>query len=73
MRNLGGVLLLAGIVGFFYCSSELSKYSGPSSPPEGASLGQLLEHPAGRMELGRYAAAGAAFLGILLVMFPKGR
>jgi hypothetical protein len=70
MRNLGGVLLLAGIIGFFYCSSELSKYG---SPPEGASISQLLDHPAGRMELGRYAAAGAAFVGILLVMFPKGR
>ncbi|HEY3119437.1 MAG TPA: hypothetical protein VGL15_02365 [Vicinamibacteria bacterium] len=70
MRNLGGVLLLAGIIGFFYCSSELSKYSSP--PPE-TSIGQMMDHPAGRMELGRYVAAGAAFLGVLLVMFPKGR
>ena len=70
MRNLGGVLLLAGLIGFFYCSSELSK---ATPVPAGVGLGEMLRYPAGRLELGRYAAAGAAFLGVLLVMFPKGR
>ena len=70
MRNLGGILLLAGLIGFFYCSSELSKV--PPAPAE-ASFGQMMQNPAGRLEFGRYAAAGAAFVGVLFVMFPKGR
>jgi hypothetical protein len=70
MRTLGYLLLLAGIVGFFYCSSHLS---GLESIPEGTSLGRYLEYDAGKFELGRYLSLMAAFVGVLLALFPKGR
>jgi hypothetical protein len=70
MRTLGALLLLVGIVGFFYCSSHLS---GVESIPEGTSLGNYLQYEAGKFELGRYLALMAAFIGVLLSLFPKGR
>jgi len=70
MRNLGGILLLVGVLGFFYCSSQLSR--AEPVPPE-KSISQSLQYPAGRFELGRYAAAMAAAVGVILAMFPKGR
>jgi hypothetical protein len=70
MRTLGAVLILIGIVGFFYCSSHLS---GLESIPEGTDLSRYLEYDAGRYELGRYAAVIAALVGALLSLFPKGR
>jgi hypothetical protein len=70
MRTLGGLLIIAGVVGFFYCSSHLS---GLESIPEGTSLGRYLEYDAGKMELGRYASLVAGMIGLLLSVFPKGR
>jgi hypothetical protein len=70
MRTLGALLLLVGIVGFFYCSSHMS---GLESIPEGTSLGRYLEYDAGKFELGRYASLVAALIGVILSMFPKGR
>jgi hypothetical protein len=70
MRNLGGILLLLGILGFFYSSTRLED----SEPlPEGVSVSEGFEQPAGRWELARYACAGAAGIGLLLALFPKGR
>jgi hypothetical protein len=70
MRNFGFILLLGGILAFFYCSTQLSSLE--PMPPD-ASLADYVRNAAGRMELGRYLAAGAAFVGGLLVLFPKGR
>jgi len=70
MRNFGGILLLLGILGFFYAGSQLEKHE---PLPPGVSLGEGLEKPAGRWEMTRYACAGAAGIGLLLAMFPKGR
>jgi hypothetical protein len=70
MRTLGGLLILAGVVGFFYCSSHLS---GLESIPEGTSLTRYLEYDAGKMELGRYVSLVAGMIGLLLSVFPKGR
>jgi len=70
MRTLGALLLLVGIVGFFYCSSHLS---GLESIPEGTALGDYLRYEAGKFELGRYLALVAALIGVILSMFPKGR
>jgi hypothetical protein len=70
MRTLGGLLILVGIVGFFYCSSHLS---GLESIPDGTSLGDYLQYEAGKFELGRYVALISALIGVLLSMFPKGR
>jgi hypothetical protein len=70
MRNAGGILLLAGVFGFFYCSAQLSHLE---PVPPGRSIGGSLHYPAGRFEVGRYAAATAAGIGLILAMFPKGR
>lgn len=70
MRSIGGVLLLGGVIGFFYCSDQLSK---AQPVPEEKSLSEALDYPAGKWEVGRYASAGVAGIGILMAMFPKGR
>jgi hypothetical protein len=70
MRNLGSILLLAGILGFFYCSSRLSE---TAPMPQGLSISDSLNEPAGRWEMARYACAAAAGFGLLMTMFPKGR
>ena len=70
MRNTGGVLLLIGAIGFFYCSSQLSSQTPVA---EGASLEEYLRTEVGRLELGRYLAASMALVGLLLAVFPKGR
>ena len=70
MRNFGGLLVVGGIVAFLYCSSELKKHE---PVPEGLSISRSLEYPAGKMEVGRYAAMAGAAFGVLLLMFPQGR
>ena len=70
MRTIGFVLLSAGILGFVYCSSRLS---GLEPVPPGVELGDYMGYEAGRLELGRYASVFAAFVGLLLSFFPKGR
>jgi hypothetical protein len=70
MRNLGGICVLLGIAGFVYFSSQL----GSAAPlPEGLSIMESLQHPAGRYEVARYAAAFVAAFGFLMALFPKGR
>ena len=70
MRNFGGILLLLGIFGFVYASSQLEKQE---ALPPGTSVSDGLRHPAGRWEVGRYACAGIAGFGLLMAIFPKGR
>jgi hypothetical protein len=70
MRNFGAVLLLLGILGFFYASSRLSEVE---PLPPGLSVAESLRAPAGRWEMARYGAAAAAGFGLLMAMFPKGR
>jgi len=70
MRNVGAILLLLGIVGFLYCSSQLSDLP---PLPQGLSVSESLELPTGRWEMGRYACAAAAGFGLLMAVFPKGR
>jgi hypothetical protein len=70
MRNFGGILLLLGVLGFFYASSRLDEVE---PLPPGVSVSEGLEQPAGRWELARYGCAGAAGIGLLLALFPKGR
>jgi hypothetical protein len=70
MRNFGAVLILLGVLGFFYSSSRL----GDSKPlPEGLSVSESLKEPAGRWEVARYGCAALAGFGVLIAMFPKGR
>jgi hypothetical protein len=70
MRNVGGILLVLGILGFFYASSRLSAVE---PLPEGLSISDSLKQPAGRWELARYGCAAVAGFGLLMAMFPKGR
>ena len=70
MRNFGGILLLLGIIGFFYASTQMEEHE---PLPAGVSVSEGLEKPAGRWEMARYACAGAAGIGLLLALFPKGR
>jgi hypothetical protein len=70
MRNLGGVLLVLGILAFFYSSSRLADL-GPL--PDGLSISESLKEPGGRWQMARYACAGVAGFGLLMALFPKGR
>jgi hypothetical protein len=70
MRNFGGILLLLGILGFFYASARLADLT---PVPQGQSVSAALEYPAGRWELARYACAAAGGFGLLMALFPKGR
>ena len=70
MRNFGGILLLLGILGFVYSAQQLEKHE---PIPPGMSVEESLERPAGRWEMARYACAGAAGIGLLMALFPKGR
>jgi hypothetical protein len=70
MRNFGGILMLLGIFGFVYCSSQMDKYE---PVPQGKSVGEAMEYPAGKWDVTRYACAGAAGFGLLMALFPKGR
>ena len=70
MRNAGGMLLLLGALGFFYCSARLSNLE---PVPAGKTISESLQYPAGRYELGRYGAAIAGAVGLILALFPKGR
>lgn len=70
MRNFGFMLMLLGIAGAIYCTSQL----GQAPPlPENLGLMESLEHPAGKWQTGQYACAAAAFFGFLMLLFPRGR
>ena len=70
MRNFGGILMLLGILGFFYAAQQLEKHEPVR---QGATISESIDRPAGRWEMARYAFAGAAGFGLLMAMFPKGR
>jgi hypothetical protein len=70
MRNFGGILLLVGVLGFFYASAQLDKVE---PVPAGKTVAESLDYPSGRWDMVRYGCAGAAFVGLLLAFFPKGR
>jgi len=70
MRTFGALLITVGLFGFFYVSSEMGK----AEPlPQELGWREALDHPTGRLEMARYGCALAGGLGILLLMFPKGR
>jgi hypothetical protein len=70
MRNFGGLLLLAGVLGFLFASSRLS---GLDPVPAGTSISDYVRYEAGKWELARYAGGVASLVGLLLAVFPKGR
>jgi hypothetical protein len=70
MRNFGGIMLVLGVLGFFYCTGQRDTYP---ALPEGLSLSDSMRQPAGKWDVGRYACAGLAGFGLLMAFFPKGR
>ena len=70
MRNCGGILLLLGVLGFFYASTQLEQVE---PLPPGVSVSEAMSRPAGRWETARDGSAGAAGIGLLLALFPTGR
>jgi hypothetical protein len=70
MRNFGGILLLLGILGFFYASSRLETLE---PVPDGLSMREGLQYPAGRWAVAQYAIATVGGMGLVLLLFPKGR
>ncbi|HXK11404.1 MAG TPA: hypothetical protein VMT70_17300 [Vicinamibacteria bacterium] len=70
MRSFGAVLILLGILGFVYASSQLDAVP---PLPQGLSVGESLRIPAGRWQIARYGCAAAAGVGLLMAMMPKGR
>jgi len=70
MRNVGGILLLVGVLGFLYASGRVEEFE---PVPSGLGISESLEYPAGKWELARYASAAAAGFGLLMALFPKGR
>ena len=70
MRNFGAVLLVLGVLGFFYCSSKLDDVE---PLPDGLTVTESLREPAGQWEMARYGSAVVGAFGLLMAMFPKGR
>jgi len=70
MRNMGVVLLAGGFLGFLYCTTRLS---GLEPVPAGVDITDYMRYDAGVWELGRFGAAIAGLIGLLMSFFPKGR
>jgi hypothetical protein len=70
MRNFGGIVLLLGVFGFFYSGSQIEKYE---PVPDGKTVSEALQYPAGKWQTTRYACAATAGFGLLMAMYPKGR
>jgi hypothetical protein len=70
MRGFGFVLLVAGVLGFYYCTQQLAGKEPISSQ---YSVEETLQTDQGKYEVGRFAAAGAALIGLLLALYPQGR
>jgi hypothetical protein len=70
MRRFGTILFLLGAAGFFYCSSQLEILP---AVPAGLSIQESLRYPAGRYLVAEYLAAMLGAMGVLFLMFPKGR
>ena len=70
MRNFGLLLVVAGIAGVFYCSSQMSRFEPLR---EGYTVAESLETDRGKWEAGRYACAAGAVMGVLFILMPQGR
>jgi hypothetical protein len=70
MRNLGWLMVVAGIAAFFYCGQEAARFE---PLPPGMGVTESLETDRGRWDTGRYAGAAIALTGLLLAMMPQGR
>ncbi len=69
MRKTAGILLLFGILGFFYASSKIDDLE---PVPDGLSVSESLEYPAARWTLARYGSASLAGLALMALVLSKG-
>ena len=70
MRTFGLILLVAGVAGFYYCTQQLANLE---PLPAEYSVEDSLRTDRGKMEAGRFASAGGAIVGLLLLLYPQGR
>jgi hypothetical protein len=70
MRTLGLILIIAGIAGYLYCTNQMA---GLAPLGANADAADYFRNTTGRLELGRYASAAAALIGLLMTFFPQGR
>jgi hypothetical protein len=70
MRTFGYVLLIAGCFAAYQCHQRMQ-----SLPPlpEGYNIEQSLSTDRGKMEVGRFAGAAVAAIGLVLAFFPEGK
>jgi hypothetical protein len=70
MRKFGTTLFLLGAAGFFYCQQRMDEFP---EVPTGLSIEESLRYPQARWQVGEYAAGFGGAIGLLLMLFPKGR
>jgi hypothetical protein len=70
MRSFGILLITAGLFGFVYASDQRTK--APALPEE-IGWREALDQPAGQWDTLRWVAAASGGIGLLLLVFPKGR
>ena len=70
MRKYGLIMLLGGVLGFFYATGKMDE--AEPVPPD-ISISEYARYPAGRWELIRYALGAVAGIGVLFSLFPEGR
>ena len=70
MRTFGYLLLIAGCAAFYYCNQQLDRLE---PLPAEYSVEDSLRTDRGKMEAGRFAAAAAAAMGLVLALYPEGR
>ncbi len=70
MRQWGGLIVLVGVIGFFYCGDRVAK----APPlPEGLSVTRTLRQPAGPWIVGRFVCACVAASGAVILLFARNR
>ena len=70
MRHRAGIVVLLGVIGFFYCSDRVSKLP---PLPEGLTVTETLREPTGRWIVGRFACACLSASGAVLLIFARSR
>jgi hypothetical protein len=70
VRRYGIMMLLVGILGFYYATSRMQEVE---PVPPGISISEYTRYPAGRWELLRYGLAAIGGIGAIFALFPEGR
>jgi hypothetical protein len=72
MKTLGLLMLMGGIAGFFYFSSQLGAVD-PLPTGQALTIWEALEYPAGKLEAAKDTAAAVAIFGLIFIVFWKDR